>query len=50
MDEETYFKLLDDALDRERDEETETHEKSPWEEAREDIERETMDKIRREWN
>lgn len=50
MDEITYEKLRDDALDYDREQETEEYEPTAREEALADIERETIERIRREWS
>jgi len=50
MDEITYEKLRDDALDYDRDRQEEKYEPTAREEALADIERETMERIRREWS
>ena len=49
MDEITYEKLRDDALDYERDQQEEEYEPTAREEALADIERETINRIRTEW-
>lgn len=49
MDEITYEKLRDDALDYDRDQREEEYEPTARQEALADIERETMDHIRIEW-
>lgn len=48
MDEELYYKLLDEEHDFEEPEET--YEPSAREEALADIERETMNRVRAEWS
>ena len=50
MDEITYEKLLDDALDYDREQEAEEYEPTAREEALADIERETIERVRREWS
>ena len=49
MDEITYEKLRDDALDYDRGQEAEEYEPTAREEALADIERETMNRVRAEW-
>ena len=49
MDEATYEKLRDDALDYDSEQEAEEYEPTAREEALADIERETMNRVRADW-
>lgn len=49
MDEITYEKLRDDALDYEREQQEEKYEPTPREQALADIEYEAMARIRQDW-